>query len=140
MKQLWLISVVLLFFWSCSRENEERKQSKSTDRTAKNELKADIIRLTRGKLLFAKYCENCHTKTHEVTIGPGLAGITQRQSRDRIKKWIQNPSQLIVNKNGSYSKDEYAVKLFKEYNTVAMPSFHLSDKDIDALIDYIEQK
>jgi len=67
-------------------------------------------------------------------VGPGLEGITKRQSRAQIKAWITNSQELIA------SGDPYAVKVYEEHNKIPMPSFVFTDEEIDALIFYIDGK
>jgi len=83
-----------------------------------------------GEALFQANCSSCH-KVKERVVGPALQGIENRRSEEWILKWVKN-SQAVVK-----SGDEYAVKLFKEYN-VMMPPQSLKDDEIKAILAYIK--
>ncbi len=85
-----------------------------------------------GQALFAGNCASCH-QVHKVLVGPALAGVEDRwKNRGQLHAWVHNP--------GGYMKsDSYTAGLFKQYNNVLMTAFPgLSDKDIDAILDYIK--
>ena len=84
-----------------------------------------------GKDLF-QVCSACHTIGKGKLIGPDLMGVTQRHDRAWLKPFILNSQQVIA------SGDEYAIKLFEEFNKVPMPPNNLTDEQLDILIDYIE--
>lgn len=84
-----------------------------------------------GEALFKANCTSCHAVKEKV-IGPALKGISQRRQEDWLLKWIKN-SQAVVK-----SGDEYAVKLFNDYNKLAMTSFNLKDDEIKAILAYIK--
>jgi cytochrome c2 len=77
-------------------------------------------------------CAACHTIGMGKLIGPDLKGMTERRDRAWLVKFIAN-SQAVIE-----SGDEYAVKLFEEYNKIPMPPAGLTDEEINILIDYIE--
>ncbi|GAB2783091.1 c-type cytochrome [Rhabdobacter roseus] len=88
----------------------------------------------KGETLFKNNCASCHKVTAERSVGPGLKGITERRDVPWLVKWIHNPSAMIA------SGDEYAVKIYNEYNKVQMTSFpNLSEDDIKGILAYIEQ-
>jgi mono/diheme cytochrome c family protein len=84
-----------------------------------------------GKALFEANCTSCHAVKEKV-IGPALAGIETRRNEEWLLKWIKN-SQAVVK-----SGDEYAVKLYNEYNKTAMTSFNLKDDEIKAILAYVK--
>ena len=86
-----------------------------------------------GEALFKANCTSCHAVKEKV-IGPALKGISQRRSEDWLLKWVKNSSSLIK------SGDEYAVKIFKDNNGVAMTSFNLKDEEIKAIFSYIKSE
>jgi mono/diheme cytochrome c family protein len=89
-----------------------------------------------GKALFNTNCANCHKLDQKMT-GPALMGVEERWGGDRKKlhAWIKNSAAFL--KTG----DEYANKLYIEYNKSAMNAFEgvLDDKQIDAILDYIKK-
>ncbi len=84
-----------------------------------------------GEALFKANCTSCHAIQDRV-IGPALKGVSTRRSEEWLIKWIKN-SQAVIK-----SGDEYGVKLFNEYNKVAMTSFNLKDDEIKAMLAYIK--
>ena len=87
-----------------------------------------------GKALFSANCASCHAVNKRLT-GPALAGVEDRWGdRTKLHAWIHNSSAYL--KTG----DPYAVNLFNEYGKVPMNTFQgiLTDKDIDAILDYVK--
>lgn len=84
-----------------------------------------------GEALFKANCASCHA-VKEKLIGPALKGIETRRSEEWLIKWIKNSSAMVK------SGDEYAVKIYNEYNKVAMPSFNLKDDEIKAMLTYVK--
>jgi mono/diheme cytochrome c family protein len=86
-----------------------------------------------GEALFEANCVQCHA-INEKVVGPALAGITRRRQISWLVSWVRNPAKVIA------SGDEYAVKLFNDYGKQQMPSFKLSEKEITAIIVYVESR
>ncbi|HEY2727855.1 MAG TPA: cytochrome c, partial [Parafilimonas sp.] len=86
-----------------------------------------------GHALFQANCASCH-KVDAKLVGPALSGVESRwPSRDKIHSWVHNSAAVIK------SGDPYAVSLYNEFNKTQMTPFpQLSDKDIDAILDYIK--
>lgn len=87
-----------------------------------------------GKALFTQNCAVCHAVDKKLT-GPALQGVEERWNGDRKKlhAWIHNSPAFL--KTG----DAYANKLFADNNKIAMSTFpNLSDKDVDAILDYVK--
>jgi mono/diheme cytochrome c family protein len=124
-----LIAIILISFTSCDSGIKEENVSlseKSNKDTTLNNLSL------KGELLFKAQCSMCHNKDTIQKVGPGLAGITKRQNKEEIRLWIINSQKRIE------SGDIYAGNLFLKYNKIPMPSFSLSDKEIDAVLFYID--
>jgi mono/diheme cytochrome c family protein len=86
-----------------------------------------------GDALFKNNCAQCHAVNEQV-VGPALAGITKRRPVSWLIPWVKNSSKVVA------SGDEYGVALFNKYQKQQMPSFALSDKDITAIIAYINSQ
>jgi len=84
-----------------------------------------------GKQLF-QVCSACHSIGKGKLIGPDLMGVTERLDRDWLKAFILNSQEVIA------SGDEYAVKIFEEYNKIPMPPNDLTDAQLETLLNYIE--
>jgi mono/diheme cytochrome c family protein len=92
-----------------------------------------IATAQNGQQLFQQNCASCHA-VHKVVNGPALAGLETRgpwADRKELYAWIRNPG-------GYMQKDAYTQGLKAQYNNVLMTAFpQLGDKDIDAIVDYI---
>lgn len=91
--------------------------------------------MSKGKAIFVANCMQCH-KMNDKSIGPALAGSMQRWDNDtsRIAKFIRNSQESIS------LGDSRAKQVYEENNKSPMPSMpHLTDNDINALIDYINK-
>lgn len=86
-----------------------------------------------GKQLFMANCASCHL-LHKTLTGPSLCGFEERgpwADRKNIYQWVRNPAAFM-------QKNEYAKNLKESYSGVMMTAFpHLSDNDIDEIINYI---
>lgn len=107
-KQVFILAVVILLFYT-----ESHAQG--------------------GQQIFANNCQACHALDKVVT-GPALRGVEERgpwTDRANLHKWVHNPGAFIP--TTPYTQD-----LQKQYGQI-MPSFtNLTDKDIDAIFDYIK--
>ena len=87
-----------------------------------------------GGQIFKQYCASCHGVDKALS-APALRGVSSRgpwaEDKTNIYKWVKNPSSFIP--TTQYTKD-----LQKTWGSV-MPSFAaLSEKEIDAVINYVE--
>ena len=86
-----------------------------------------------GQQIFQQNCATCHSLDKVVT-GPALRGVNDRgpwTDRANLHKWVHGPGAFIPT-------TPYTTDLQKQYGQI-MPSFpQLSDKDIDAIFDYIK--
>lgn len=92
----------------------------------------DVYAQPDGAALFKSQCAQCHSTGTNKVIGPGLKDVHSRRNEEWLLKWTKN-SQAVIK-----SGDEYAVKLYNEYNQTAMPSFSLADDEIKAIFAYVK--
>ena len=92
-----------------------------------------------GKSLFNAQCAACHKLDKKMT-GPALRNVETRLyeeeglDREWLYSWIRNSAGLIK------SGDAYAVKIWNEYNQIAMNAFpQLSDQDLSDILAYTAQ-
>jgi len=88
-----------------------------------------------GEQLFKQNCASCHS-IFKAVVGPPLANFEEHgpwADRNKLYEWIANPPAFMA-------KDQYSKGLQQEFGTV-MQAFgdQLSHKDIDAIVDYINQ-
>ncbi len=91
--------------------------------------------ISAGEQLFNANCKACHRVDRKL-VGPALAGVYDRApSIDWIKNFVHNSSGVIA------SGDDYAVKLYNEYNKTQMTAFsNLKDADIMNILAYIKNE
>ncbi len=77
-----------------------------------------------GEELYKTNCTACHVMTDKRLVGPGLKGVTDKYSKDWLKKWIINSQEFIA------SGDEKAIAIYEEYNKQIMPAFYFLIKQI----------
>jgi cytochrome c2 len=86
-----------------------------------------------GKTLFQINCAQCHNPIKVIT-GPALKGVTERvPDRQLLHDWVHNNTKVLASGN------VYFNNLFNQYGKTPMNIFPgLSDKEIDAIIDYVD--
>jgi protein SCO1 len=85
-----------------------------------------------GQALFVKTCGACHTVGKGRRVGPDLAGITTRRTRDWIASYIMEPEKVRA------KGDAAAMSLVAQYPSVRMPNLGLSEFDSSDVIAYID--
>lgn len=86
-----------------------------------------------ANLFVQRGCQGCHTIGKGKGAGPDLAGVFRRRSLDWLKHWIKAPDQLLTS-------DSTAQALLAQFNNTRMPNLNLSDKEVDALLNYIARE
>lgn len=85
-----------------------------------------------GEQTFARICKACHTIGQGRLVGPDLAGVTARRSREWIVSFVQSSQAMIK------SGDADAVALFQEYNELIMPDNSLDEAQVMAVMDFVD--
>jgi mono/diheme cytochrome c family protein len=89
--------------------------------------------MSAGRQVFINNCVQCHNvKTDK--IGPKLEGSLAHWDNDtaRFRAFVRNSQDMIQ------AGDPRAVQVAKEWNyTMMTPMPHLTDKDIDQVLEYI---
>jgi cytochrome c2 len=121
-----IVFALLLTVYSCG--TQEAVTNTETTTSAQPEI-------SQGQKLFINNCVQCHNIKKD-KIGPKLEGVLARWDNDttRIHAFIHNSQEAI--KKG----DPRAVAVYKEWNeTMMTPMPHLSDGEIDAILEYINK-
>lgn len=90
----------------------------------------DAAAIAAGDALFKGNCAQCHA-INDVVVGPALKDINKRRPISWLIPWIRNSSKMVA------SGDEYAVKIYNQYQKQQMPSFALTDAEITSIVSYI---
>lgn len=91
-----------------------------------------FIHAQEGKSLFQQNCQSCHALDKRLT-GPALRGFEARgpwADRTQLHAWVHNPAAYMA-------KDPYTQGLKAEYGVIMQAFPDLTDKQIDAIADYI---
>jgi protein SCO1/2 len=88
----------------------------------------------KGAYLFKTRCSSCHTVGRGDKIGPDLIGVTSTRDPAWLARFVANPDEVLA------SGDPIATALFEKYKRVRMPNLRLGEKDVEALIKFLEAK
>lgn len=93
----------------------------------------DAASISAGQALFNGNCKSCH-KIHTESVGPALAGVTERApSVEWIIGWVHNSSKVVA------SGDEYGVAIFEKYKKSKMTDFTtLKNDQILNILAYVQ--
>jgi mono/diheme cytochrome c family protein len=91
----------------------------------------DAALASAGEALFKNNCASCHA-LDEVVVGPALRGVDKKHSVAWLHSWIKNSSKMVQ------SGDKEAVKIFNEFQKQQMPSFAMSDEEINSILAYVK--
>jgi mono/diheme cytochrome c family protein len=91
----------------------------------------DTQRVEKGRDLFIQNrCVNCHTIGRGRFVGPDLAGISSKYSKDEIKQWIENPQQVYRAKGKMPINEGYP----------PMPPLQVPQAQVGIIADYLFSK
>lgn len=99
------------------------------------DIPTDAAAISAGESLFNANCKACH-RIDKKLVGPALQDVYNRApSIDWIKSFVKNSSGVIA------SGDDYANKLYNEYNKTQMTAFtSFKDADIMNVLAYIKSE
>jgi cytochrome c551/c552 len=93
------------------------------------------LQAQNGETIFKANCASCHSVTKDLT-GPALKGVESRgpwSDRKKLYDWIHNPGKFM-------QTDPYTQGLKASHQNILMTPFpQLSEKEIDAIIDYVNK-
>jgi mono/diheme cytochrome c family protein len=97
------------------------------------EIPTDPAIISAGEALFNGNCKSCH-RVKQKLVGPALAGVETRvPSIEWIYAWVRNPAKVIA------SGDDYANKIYNEYNKSQMTAFtNYTDAQILSILAYVK--
>jgi cytochrome c551/c552 len=90
------------------------------------------LKAQEGERIFKTTCAACHKISNQRFVGPGLANIHEKRTKEWFNKFVRSSQELIK------SKDVDAVNIFEEYNQLIMPDHAMSDLDLNSLFEYIK--
>ncbi|MFL5274323.1 MAG: c-type cytochrome [Anaeromyxobacteraceae bacterium] len=90
-----------------------------------------IAKPTQGELLWRQKCAACHAPGGK-SVGPSLAGVTERRARGWLVRFIADPKGL------ARSGDPDARALAAAYQAAPMPKLGLGEEEADAVVSYLE--
>jgi protein SCO1/2 len=90
------------------------------------------IAVPNGQRLFASKCSACHGLGQGDKVGPDLAGVTARRSRNWLMHYISEPDALLA------AGDPVATALYRQYKEVRMPNLKLGASDVADIVLFLE--
>ena len=84
-----------------------------------------------GQALFIKACASCHTIGNGDKVGPDLAGVGERRTREWLAAYLSAPEKLRA------ANDPIALELRDRFGAVRMPNLGLAETDVADLASYI---
>ncbi|UXP32889.1 c-type cytochrome [Reichenbachiella agarivorans] len=94
---------------------------------------SDEAVISSGEKLFKANCTVCHA-VQEKVVGPALKDVHKRRDVAWITAFVQNSQKVIQ------SGDDYAVKLYEQYNKTEMTSFDFNDEEILSIVAYLKSE
>jgi mono/diheme cytochrome c family protein len=85
-----------------------------------------------GQQIFQEKCVACHTVGNGNLVGPDLKGVTTKEPREWLERWIAAPDEMIA------KKDPTAISLLHQFHDVPMPNPGLSPSEVTAVIAFLE--
>ena len=149
-KILSLATLAALFFLGSCGNNQQKSETDSTDTTSSaaqeapkddgqgvgkfkniNLAPVDPKMAAVGKTVFEAKCTACHRVTNQKIVGPGLKGVTLKQSPAWIMNMITNPQEMT-------QKDPTAKALLATHLT-QMTFQDVSDDQAKEILEYLRQ-
>ncbi len=84
-----------------------------------------------GKLAFESKCLACHTVGEGDKLGPDVAGVTKRRSKEWLARWLKEPDRML-------QTDADAKAMLAKYKNIPMPNQSLTDAEIRQYLKYFE--
>ena len=152
MKKLFLLTIVLAAFASCTPEKPKQESTgdgysdaelaeapkhenngKGVGQVKEVTLKTPLEqeRIPRGLAIYEMKCQACHKLDDQRVVGPGWKGITQK----RKPEWIMN---MITNVDVMLDQDPEAQKLL-ELCLMRMPNQNVSVGDARDILEFMRQ-
>lgn len=86
----------------------------------------------QGRALYEERCSGCHTIGQGARVGPDLAGVTQRRSREWLLRFVSAPEELVA------ANDPTATALVRQFNQLVMPNLGLDAGQSQAIVAFLE--
>lgn len=97
--------------------------------------------ISDGEYVFRNRCSECHTigggDLRDVAaqrIGPDLFDVTRQRGRDWLERWLAEPDAMLQ------AGDPVARALYERYDRIPMPNMRLTERDVTALLGFIERE
>lgn len=89
-----------------------------------------------GKKLFLNKCASCHNRNmKDALTGPALSGVEARWSeypKEDLYRFVRNSQKMIAEGHPQ------ALEIWEVYKPTIMNNFKLTDKEIDAILTFVE--
>ena len=141
MYRIFFITLVALCF-SCQEKKKPQFDEESYIKQVEKEKKEEVApfelppaidkeMVKQGEVIFLSKCTLCH-QIETKSIGPKLAGITEKRKPEWIMNMILNPERMIT-------EDSIAKNMTKEYPS-PMTNQNLTKEEARAVLEYLRTK
>lgn len=100
----------------------------------------EIRQISDGEYIFRNQCSACHSigegdvVTDAQRLGPDLYDVSRYREREWLERWLKEPDVMLA------EEDPIALGLLARYRGLPMPNLRLTDKDVTALLGYIDRE
>lgn len=85
----------------------------------------------KGKVVYEVKCASCHKLNDERLVGPGWAGVTERNTPEWIMNFVTNVDEMLTLDPKAQAQLELCL--------VRMPNQNLSDDDARSLLEFMRE-
>ncbi len=118
--------------WLLSYTLPANKIKPEGNRTSYHEAK-QYAKPGKAEDIFRFRCQACHSLGVDDGLGPGLLNVVNNRGRAWLTKWLKAPDEMLA------AKDPIAIKQFEKFDRIIMPNLKLTDAEVKALIDYLDE-
>lgn len=133
-----LLSTFLIFsfcFTTIAKQADDSAQASGDASAAADNsgIPSSADAISQGEELFKGNCQQCHA-VHDKVVGPALQNVWERQPVPWLLNFIKYPQKTID------SGDEYAQKLYAQYNQYMPNHDFFSDEEILSILAYVKNE
>ena len=122
-------AILIVFLSNCNSKDKKNEELNSANLDTYD---TSELTIQRGMVLFNQQCASCHNFNENV-IGPNLAGVTSKVSKEWLVEFIKDPKKSVE------SGDERAMELYAKYKMYMPPFETIKGQDLEDLLGFIHK-